>query len=143
MPDYTTEEHSELILAKSNGRLLHDPIKKIAKIRWEGVVDLETAKTIVNKGAFLVESGQADKVLLNREHLTEFTSEARQWINYLVKTRGKRAIKNIHKVATVKPNTTMGHLFSTLVTSSIKLIYPRLSMKQFNTEAEAQEWLLL
>ncbi len=133
----------ELIEENNESLLMLDPYKKTIKIYWNGLVEMETAKILLNKGADLIEEGKVDRILLNREFLTEFTTDARNWIkDGLLKTRGKKLVDKIFKVAVVKPNTTMGNLFSSLISSTIKLVFPRLFMKQFSGEAEATEWLL-
>ena len=143
MLGHASVNYFELVAEKNESLLMLDPYKRTIKIYWNGTVDLETVETLLNKGADLIGEDKVDRILLNREFLTEFTSEARNWIKEdLLKTRGRKLVAKVFKVATVKPNSTMGNLFSALVSSSIKLVFPKLNMKQFSGEEEATNWLL-
>ncbi|MEO1253626.1 MAG: STAS/SEC14 domain-containing protein [Bacteroidota bacterium] len=112
------------------------------KIEWHGQVALETASELLNKGADFVEKDVCSKILLNRKNLQEFTKEARNWIKEdLLKKRAKILVHKVEKVATVKSSTNIGNMFATILSTATKLVFPGLSMNNFETEEEAIEWL--
>jgi len=123
------------ITEKEGSMLLLDITNKIAKVVWNGEVNKETASFILNEGADLIEDGSATMLLLNRKNLTQFSKEARQWIkDDLLKNRGKVLIHRVRKVATVKSTTTMGNLFANVVSSAIKIVFPKLKMTHFDKD---------
>ena len=131
----------ELVEELNESLLMYDPHKKTAKIYWNGDVDKETAKSILSKVLELIEEETATRLLLSREFLSEFTDDARTYMESLLKEKESVMVRNLERVAIVKPDSKKGNLFASLVTSSIKLIVPRLIMKQFSSEEEASEWL--
>ncbi len=117
--------------------------EKIIRIEWNGIVDEEVAKNILTVGADQIANGNATSILLNRRNLKEFSTAARLWIKEdLLKNRAKALVKNVDKVATVNSVSSMGAIFANFISSAIKLVFPNLSMKKFQTEDEALEWLL-
>ena len=143
MTGHARVNYFELVEENNESLLMFDPHKRTIKIYWNGTVEEETAKTILNTGTDMIEEGKVDRILLSREFLSEFSTEARNWIkDDLLKTRGQSLVSKIYRVATVKPTSTIGNVFSALINSSIKLLFPDLKMKQFINEVDATEWLL-
>lgn len=135
---------SYTILKEVNGSTVSlNKEKDIVRIEWDGVVDIEEAKTILTIGADQIEKGTAKNLLLNRKNLEEFSTAARLWIKEdLLKGRAKKLVKQVHKVAMVNASSTMGSVFANFISTAIKLVYPNLSMSKFQSEDEALEWLL-
>lgn len=134
--------HSFEICQEINGSTFEiDPIRKITKIKWVGLVDKHTASTLLSKGGDSVEFQGYDKLLVDRYELGEFDTEARVWIKDLLKTRAKRLSKNVEKIAIVNAGSTMGSIFSNMLTSAITLVMPGLKLKKFEHRDEALDWL--
>lgn len=137
------DENYKILESRNDSTLLIDEENQIVKILWVGEVDELTASYLLTRAANEIENGYAKRILLNRKFLGQFTTEARKWIkDDLLKGRAKKMAHMVDKVATVKSSTTMGDLFATLVSSSIKIVFPRLNMSRFDTESEARKWLL-
>ena len=86
----------ELIKKKNGSFLFVDEKNRIVKITWYDKVDLDTAQTLLDHGADLIESGYYKNILLNRKELKEFSTEARIWIkNDLLINRGRKLIQNV------------------------------------------------
>ncbi len=135
---------TEFIFEKNNSQLLVDRTNKIVFVEWQGEVEIETAQSILNGGADLIEDGSANKILLDRKNLIEFTKETSKWIkDDLLRNRGKELVKQVEKVASVRSQTTMGNLFANVVSAAIRIIFPGIRMKNFEEKGEALEWLLM
>lgn len=133
----------ETICEKSGSLTLVDLKNKIVKIEWHGTVDLTTAKEILTKGADLIEAGHCNRLLLNREGLAAFSTEARIWIKQdLLRTRAKKLVSKVQKVATVSAATSIGKIVSNFVSTAIKLVFPGLQMSKFEGEGAAMDWLV-
>ncbi|MEP1095856.1 MAG: hypothetical protein ABJG78_12145 [Cyclobacteriaceae bacterium] len=136
--------HSFEVILELNGSIVAvDYESKIVKIEWHGVVDLDTATELLEKGADMIESGYCNRLLLNRENLKEFSTEARVWIKQdLLKNRGKRLVRKVGKVATVRSSSAMGSIFANFISSGIQLVFPSLKLSNFDSENEAFDWLV-
>ncbi|MEP5613660.1 MAG: hypothetical protein ABJP45_15520 [Cyclobacteriaceae bacterium] len=133
----------EVILELNSSVVSVDYESKIVKIEWHGVVDLNTASLLLEKGADMIESGYCTKLLLNRENLQEFSTEARLWIKQdLLNNRGKRLVRKVSRVATVRSASAMGGVFANFISSGIKLVFPSLKLSNFDSENEAFDWLV-
>ena len=133
----------QFVIVKGHSSLLIDKPNKILKVIWSGEVDKDTASVLLTRGADLVEAGSASKLLLNRKELMHFSKGAKNWIKeVLLKQRAKKLVNKVLKVATVKSSSAIGNLFSNVITSAIRMIFPNLKMNQFETEEEALYWLL-
>ncbi len=126
-------DESELMINNVNG---------IVKVVWNGIVNLETAQALLTRGADFIEDGTCDKIILDRQLLEEFTTDARMWIkNDLFKNRAKRLASNVSKMAMIEPQSVMGRIVSKMISSVIPLIFPNLKTKKFSQEADAYQWL--
>ncbi|MEO9871332.1 SpoIIAA family protein [Ekhidna sp.] len=114
----------------------------ISRITWNGKVDMETARKLVTLGADSVEFHKYKKLLLDRSNLIEFDTQARVWIKGLLKTRAKKIVKMVDKLAIINPETARGTIFSNFIAAAIKIVMPNLVMRKFNSEEEAIDWLL-
>ncbi|MEP1921492.1 MAG: hypothetical protein ABJI55_11905 [Ekhidna sp.] len=134
----------KIIEIKKGSSLSLDSVNAIVKIEWEGHVNLETAQFLLTRAADEIEKGIATKILLNRKSLEQFANDARKWIkDDFLRGRARTLVHLVEKVATVKSSTKIGDLFASVVSSSIKLVFPRLRMSRFDTEDEATKWLLV
>lgn len=142
LTDFLNEDY-RMLESMNDSTLFIDVENQIVKILWVGEVDELTASFLLTKAANEIEAGNATKILLNRKFLSQFTTEARKWIKEdLLRGRAKTLVHQVDKVATVKSSTSMGNLFATLVSSSIKIVFPNLNMSRFDTEIQARKWLL-
>ena len=133
----------QFVIVKGHSSLLIDKPNKILKVIWSGEVDKDTASVLLTRGADLVEAGSASKLLLNRKELMHFSKGAKNWIKeVLLKQRAKKLVNQVLQVAIVKSSSAIGNLFSNVITSAIRMIFPNLRMNQFETEEEALYWLL-
>ena len=134
----------DVVLKEGVSTLSVDRNSKVLKITWHGRLNLDSTSKILNRGIEFIENGACDKILLNRIHLEEFTKDANDWIKQdILKARGKSLVHKVEKVATVKSTTTMGNLFATVASSAIKIVYPNLNMRNFDSEENAIDWLLV
>lgn len=132
-----------IIKKEINGsRFELDNVNNISRITWSGNVNFETAKELLTLGADSVEILGYDKLLLDRSALTEFETEARVWIKGLLKTRAKKIVKNVSKVAMINAKSAKGSLFSNFIGSAISMVFPDLQLKKFNSVEESLAWLL-
>jgi hypothetical protein len=115
---------------------------KISRITWSGSVNLETASSLLTLGANSVENSGFTKLILDRSNLTEFETEARVWIKGLLKTRAKKIVKKVERMAMINAKTAKGTIFSNFIGSAINMVMPDLYMKKFDNEDEALTWLL-
>ena len=139
MNSHQLKEHA----TRENSTLLFDSENKIVAVRWSGKVKKETAAYLLGIGASLVESDSATKILLNRADLEEFPKDTREWIRQdLLKNTGRRLAHKVEKVATIKSNTEMGSLYSNVISSAIKIMFPRLKVVHFDDERSALDWFL-
>lgn len=133
----------KLLKRFGENKLYLDEDLGIVKVSWHGMVDQQEAAAILSKGADLLEVGLANKLLLDRKHLIEFTTEARIWIkNEIIKRRGNKLIKRLNRLATVNADSSRGSVFSNFLTSAIKIVYPNLKTGRFKTVEEAINWLI-
>ncbi|MFK7953810.1 MAG: hypothetical protein AB8B73_13275 [Ekhidna sp.] len=118
-----------------------DKQNNISRITWSGKVDLPTAKQLVTLGADSVEFYGYKKLLIDRSNLVEFDTEARLWIKEMLKTRAKKIVRMVDKLAIIKSNSAKGSIFSNLISSAIKIVMPNLKMEKFDNCDDALEWL--
>ncbi len=131
----------EVIYAMNGSTFEIDKINGISRIVWRGVVDIQSAKELVTMGADSVEFQGYKRLLLDRSNLVEFDTEARVWIRELLKTRAKKIVKMVDKLAIVKATSVKGSIFSNFIATAIKIVMPNLEMQEFQTEDEALNWL--
>ncbi len=132
----------ELIHDHNGSLLLADKRLKIVMLKWNGVIDKETARELLSKGAENIEFHDYKKLMINRLELVELETEARIWIKKFLQGRAKRIAPKVNKVAFVNPKSVRGSIFSNMLSSAISLIIPTLKTQKFITEAEASQWLL-
>ncbi len=138
----TASQKAEFVLEENNCHVLIDRVNKLVMIKWQGYVELDTAKKILLAGSNFIEDESATRILLNRKNLDQFSKETNKWIkDDLLKNRAKKLVHLVEKVATVKSGTTIGNLFSNLISTSIRIVFPGLKMKSYDNEAEALNWL--
>lgn len=132
-----------IIKKEMNGsRFEQDKANGISRITWYGKVDMETARTLLTYGADSVEFHGYKKLILDRSNLTEFETEARVWIKGLLKSRAKTIVQMVEKVAMINAKTTKGLIFSNFIASAISMVFPDLTMKKFENEAESIAWIM-
>ena len=120
-----------------------DPKNKISRISWSGEVSENTARTLLTLGANSVEFHGYNKLILDRRELTEFSTEARVWIKHdLLKTRAKKIVNRVEKVAFIGAKNTRGNIFSNFLSSAIGLVFPKLDMERFQDLRQAVIWLI-
>ncbi|MEQ9405520.1 MAG: STAS/SEC14 domain-containing protein [Cyclobacteriaceae bacterium] len=119
-----------------------DKINNISKVKWSGNVDLATAAKLLTLGGDSVEHQGFTKLCVDRFELKEFDTAARVWIKEMLKTRAKRLAKKVEKLAIINAESSMGGIFSNMLTSSISLLMPGLTIKKFDDREEAINWLL-
>ncbi len=129
---------------KMNGSTFYlDPNNKIVCISWSGVIDGNTAKTLLLLGAEAVESKGYTRLLLDRRRLVEFDTEARVWIkNDLLKSRARHLAARVERLAYLNSSDTKGSIFSNFISAGIKMVFPNLTMKKFDKPNIAVKWLL-
>lgn len=133
----------ETIMEVNGSGVFVDYENGIVKIEWHGEVDLSTASVLLEKGADMIESGFCHRLLLNREGLKEFSTEARLWIkNDLLKNQGSKLVRKVSKAATVRSTTVKGSIFADFISSGIQLVFPNLRLSSFDSEDEAFDWLV-
>lgn len=131
------------VISEMNGSTFEvDKDYGISRITWNGTVDLPTVRKLVTLGADSVEFHKYKRLLLDRSKLIEFDTQARVWIKGLLKSRAKRIVKMVNKLAIINPKTSRGSIFSNFIASAIKLVMPNLDMRKFNSEEDAIEWLI-
>ena len=130
------------IVKKVEGSIFSlDPKNKISRISWFGEVTEETASKLLTLGADSGEFHGYNKLILDRRELTEFTTEARVWIKHdLLKTRAKKIVNKVDKVAFIGSRNTRGNIFSNFLSSAIGLVFPKLEMERFVDLREAIKW---
>lgn len=135
------ESHFETLKEINGSKFEYDKLNGIPRITWQGDVGIEEASVLVTLGADYVEFHGCRKLLLDRSSLLEFDTEARMWIKDLLKTRAKRIVKMVDKLAIIKPHSAKGSIFSNFIASAIGLVFPGLEMMKFDSEEEAVSWL--
>lgn len=116
---------------------------RIVKIAWQGIVDEQTASHLLTLGADAIENETVDKILLDRQGLKEFTTEARIWIKHdLLKSRAKKLVSKVEKIATINPSQSKGSIFANFISAGIKMVFPNLKMEKFNSVDEALHWFI-
>ena len=143
--EYTLRKPVKLIpVKKINGSTFYlDPNNKLVCISWSGVVTGETAKTLLSLGADVVEQKGYTHLLLDRRRLIEFDTEARIWIkNDLLKSRARHLAVKVKRLAYLNSADTKGSIFSNFISAGIKMVFPNLTMKKFDSPKEAVRWLL-
>ena len=134
---------SEVVLEDNECHVQFNQEHKIVVIKWFGIVDLPTAQNILMKGSNFIEDGRATRILLDRRNLNQFSKEASKWIrDDLLRNRAKKLVHLVDKVATVKPRTAIGTIFSNVVSTAIRIVFPGLRMKSYDNQVEAFEWLI-
>ncbi len=118
-----------------------DSENKISRVAWNGVIDVKTVEDLVKSGADSVEHGTYNKLLLDRSNLLEFTTEARVWMKGLLKNRATKIVDMVEKVAIVKATTLKGNVFSNFIGAAVRIVMPKLEMREFDSEKEAINWL--
>ncbi|MEO9871331.1 hypothetical protein [Ekhidna sp.] len=141
-PNKTRELNFTVVHSMNGSTFELDKNNGIARIIWRGQVDIQTAKKLVSMGADSVEFNGYKKLLLDRSNLIEFETEARLWIRELLKTRAKKIVRKVNKLAIVKATTAKGSIFSNFIATAIKIVMPNLEMQEFNKEEEAFDWLV-
>lgn len=97
---------------------------------------------LVTMGADSVEFYGYKKLILDRSNLVEFDTEARVWIKGMLKTRAKKIVRMVERLAIVRATTTKGSIFSNFIASAIKIVMPNLEMQKFDNIEDAVDWLL-
>ena len=139
----TVNSDFELVQAKNSCQLLLDQEHSIIKISWKGKVGAETASFLLSKALNIIKEGDASTLLLDRTYLDEFSKGARMWIKEDFLTKRVKPISHlIEKIATVKPITPMGGIFSNLISAAIKIVMPFMKMAEFRDEVDACQWLV-
>jgi hypothetical protein len=118
-----------------------DQTNGIAKITWRGNVDIQTAKHIVVHCARAIEKG-SEKLLIDQSSLNQFDTEARLWIKVFIKSSIGNVANKLQILASIKPNTAKGNIFSHFASDELKAALPGLKMKKFDFLEEAIDWLL-
>lgn len=133
----------ELLVTKDGSSVLLDRENAVVKVSWIGKVGAETASYLFSKALNEIKEGNATSLLLDRSHLEEFSKGARLWIKEdFLTQRVKPFSHQITKVAAVKPTTSMGGIFSNLISAAIRIVMPFLAMAEFHSEKDAFNWLV-
>lgn len=133
----------ELVIEDNQSCLLWNSENGILWVRWRGIVDAKTASSILASALNSVEQGHASKVLLDRSAIEEFTTGARLWIKEdFLKKRAQPLSHLIEKIGSVKPDKSMARIYSHLVSSIIRVVFPSFSIVEFNSSIEAIDWLM-
>ncbi len=120
-----------------------DPVNKISCIRWKGVVEEDTARQLLTLAADSIEFEEYNKLLLDRSQLVEFSTGARVWIKHdLLKTRARKIVSKVHRVAFVNATDARGSIFSNFLSAGIKMVFPKLTMSKFDNIKVAVRWLV-
>ncbi|MCR9251698.1 MAG: hypothetical protein NXI20_14830 [bacterium] len=131
-----------VIIEKEGSQLLVNYEQRILKVVWSGKVSLDTAQTILNLGGDFIEDETCDKIILDRLLLEEFSTDARLWIkNDLLKNRAKRLSSKVSQMAMIEAQTSIGAIFSKMISAAITLIIPNLKTKRFKSLDEANSWM--
>ena len=141
--NYTSPGTYRVIIRMKGSCLSIDRMNKIVKVDWKGTVDLATTKLLLTQAADLIEADEAKRLLLNRKNLTEFSKQARLWIREeLLMKRAKLIVHKVEKIAAVKSSSDMGKVFAHIISTSIKVVFPRLKLVEFQSEEDARHWLI-
>lgn len=138
----TTQQSADTTVHDLNTAVI-DARNKIVTVTWDGIVDLEAASTILNFGADRIADESVNKLILNRTRLNRFDTEARIWIKEeIIKRRGAKLSRKLRKLAIVKEQSAAASIFGNFITSSIRIVYPRLRVKKFDAIEEATKWAM-
>ncbi|MEQ8907509.1 hypothetical protein [Ekhidna sp.] len=118
-----------------------DKTNGIARIIWKGNVNIKTAKHLVIHCARAIEKGNK-KLLIDQSTLDQFDTEARLWIKVFIKSSIGNVSSKLLMLASIKPKSTKGSIFSHFASSELKEALPNLDMRRFDAVEEALDWLL-
>lgn len=132
----------QLLFRNNGGELSIDSLRRIVKLKWFSTVKKKDAIKLLSEAADVVEFEGFHKILIDRTELVEFETETRIWLGKFIRMRAKRIAPKVSKLATVNPKSIQGSIFGNLSSSLISLIIPSLDMQRFQTQKEAEHWLL-
>lgn len=141
-PEESGKSSFAVVETSFNSTFEVDRIHNISKVRWVGDVNVETAKKLLTLGGDSVEFDGYTRLMVDRFELKEFDTDARIWIKELFKTRAKKLSKKVERMAIINAQSSMGGIFSNMLTSAISLIMPGLTVKKFDSREEGMNWLL-
>lgn len=129
-------------ISQKNGSIFSiDKKAGIARISWNGHVDIHTAKKIIKLGFEAIEFHGYKKLILDHSDLVEFETEARVWVKELIKYKAERVDKKLTSIASISPKNSIGSIYSNFAGDILKHELPHLPMKRFDNLEEALYWL--
>lgn len=120
-----------------------DHSHKIARVAWNGRVNLAVASQVLGYVSDLVESGIVDKVLLDRRELIHFDRKTRQWMkNELIRGRAFSLKHQIHKIAIINESSLAGNIYGKHVIREEDKKQVNLPIRKFDRPEDALHWIL-
>lgn len=141
-PPPKTKPRFRIIEEINGSRFMLDEVNGISRVNWYGVVNQETAATLLKLGGDSVEFQGYKKLILDRRGLREFDTEARIWMKGFIKGRAKRIVSKVEKLAMVNRQSGSGSIFANFIGSAIKMVMPNLQIKKFSSIHNALDWVL-
>lgn len=114
---------------------------KVLRLRWCGRVGIHTTKKIIAAAINTIKLHGYTKLILDQSDLAEFETESRVWIKEFLKTSSHKFSASLSHLASIRPKTISGNIFSNFASEILKEALPNLKLRRFETVEEATKWL--